>query len=58
MIVEQGVLESLIHVFLQTTSPVAVQAEVTAAMAVMASNGKCSGLLKRLISWSFCKLED
>ena len=40
-IIEQGVLDSLIVAFMETTAPVSVQAEVTAALAVLASNGKC-----------------
>ncbi|XP_072042149.1 uncharacterized protein [Amphiura filiformis] len=59
VIVEQGVLDSLIFVFLQTTSPVSVQAEITAAMAVMGSNesarkrltnGGTGKILSRLVS--------
>ena len=44
-IIEKGTLGSLIVAFMRSTSPLAVQSELTAALAVLSADGK-------FISWT------
>ncbi|XP_030830696.1 vacuolar protein 8 [Strongylocentrotus purpuratus] len=63
MILSSGALDGLISVFLESTSPVAVQTEVTAALAIIAGNDEAKQMLlhigegrvfSRLISLASC----